>query len=171
MSNPSNLSDLYQSLILDHSRRPRNFGTLDGGGPPVREVQGRNPLCGDELTLQLRVEGDSVSEIAFVGQGCAISKASASVMTAAVKGKSVAEAELLFERFHGLLTGTVAPDSPEAAALPRSMAAFAGVARFPMRVKCASLAWHALHSALGQKDAAAGGNDASGATNDAVSTE
>ncbi|HEY0972458.1 MAG TPA: SUF system NifU family Fe-S cluster assembly protein [Gemmatimonadales bacterium] len=147
----SNLSDLYQALILDHSRRPRNFGTLDGGAP-VREVEGRNPLCGDELTLQLRVSGDSVSEIAFVGQGCAISKASASVMTAAVKGKSVAEAELLFERFHGLLTGTVAPDSAEAAALPRSMTAFAGVARFPMRVKCASLAWHALHSALAQKN-------------------
>ncbi len=156
------LSDLYQSLILDHSRRPRNFGTIEGEGP-VREVEGRNPLCGDELTLQLRVEGELVSAIAFVGQGCAISKASASVMTAAVKGKSVAEAELLFQRFHGLLTGTVKPDSPEAAALPRSMSAFAGVARFPMRVKCASLAWHALHSALAQPDADAAGH--------AVSTE
>ena len=165
----SNLSDLYQSLILDHSRRPRNFGTLDGDRP-VREVEGRNPLCGDELTLQLRVTGDNVSEIAFVGQGCAISKASASVMTAAVKGKSVAEAERLFERFHGLLMGTVKPDSPEAAELPRSMAAFAGVARFPMRVKCASLAWHALHSALAQEASAAdGAGDAGGDA--AVSTE
>src|SRR5690606_1144575 len=143
----SALSDLYQSLILDHSRRPRNYGALEGDGP-VREAQGRNPLCGDELTLQLRVADDLVSEIAFTGQGCAISKASASVMTAAVKGKPVAEAQLLFGRFHRLLTGKLAPDSPEAAALPRSMTAFAGVARFPMRVKCASLAWHALHGAL-----------------------
>ena len=151
MSAPSALSALDQSLILAHSRRPRNYGTLAGEGP-VRETQGRNPLCGDELTLQLRVADDLVSEIAFTGQGCAISKASASVMTAAVKGKPVAEAELLFERFHGLLTGKLAADSPEAAALPRSMTAFAGVARFPMRVKCASLAWHALHGALAAGD-------------------
>ena len=144
------LSELYQSLILDHSRRPRNYGPLAGAD---REAQGRNPLCGDELTLQLRLDGDAIADVGFVGQGCAISKASASVMTAAVKGKSVAEADALFERFHGLVTGTI---TPEGAALSPSLTAFAGVARFPMRVKCASLAWHALQRALHAEAPAAG---------------
>jgi nitrogen fixation NifU-like protein len=152
----SDLSDLYQSLILDHSRRPRNFGALAAAD---REAQGRNPLCGDELTLQLRVADDAIAEVGFVGHGCAISKASASVMTAAVKGKSVAEADDLFARFHGLVTGAL---TPEAAALSPSLTAFAGVARFPMRVKCASLAWHTLQRAL-HADAPTAG--------DAVSTE
>ena len=145
----SDLRELYQQVILDHNKNPRNYHEMPEAS---RKVEGYNPLCGDHYTVFVNVDGETIKDVSFTGNGCAISKASASVMTAAVKGKSVAEAERLFERFHGLLTGTVAPDSPEAAELPRSMAAFAGVARFPMRVKCASLAWHALHGALGQKD-------------------
>jgi len=135
------LDDLYQSLILDHNRRPRNLGPLEDAN---RTARGRNPLCGDECTLWLRVDGETIADVRFVGTGCAISKASASVLTTVVKGKTTAEAGELFERFHALVTG-----HPVAGAeLPRSLAAFAGVARFPMRVKCASMAWHALRSAL-----------------------
>lgn len=136
------LQDLYQSLILDHNRRPRNFGAMEGAD---REVQGRNPLCGDELTLWLRFEGETIADVRFVGSGCAISKASASVMTQAVKGKTTGEAEALFARFHDLVTGRV---TGEAAGLPPSLTAFGGVSKFPIRVKCASLAWHALRNGL-----------------------
>lgn len=139
------VDDLYQSLILDHSRRPRNFGPLADAD---REVSGRNPLCGDEVTLRLRMEGTTIADVRFEGTGCAISKASASVMTAAVKGHTETEALALFERFHDMLTGHADNGGEEAVPLPSSLAAFAGVARFPMRVKCASLAWHALRSAL-----------------------
>ncbi len=140
---PDDLTDLYQSIILDHNRAPRNFRPMEG---EARSAEGRNPLCGDQLTVWLRVEGDRIEDASFVGQGCAISKASASIMTAAVKGRSHAEAMALFERFHDLVTG----HGPSAADAPRdSIAAFAGVARFPVRVKCASLAWHAMRAALG----------------------
>jgi len=144
------LTELYQSIILDHSRRPRNFGELAGAN---RRAEGRNPLCGDQLTLWLRVADDVIDEVSFVGSGCAISKASASVMTAAVKGKTRPEAEALFERFHQLVTGKLDVDAerPSLGAL----AVFGGVSRFPMRVKCASLSWHALRSALASEDGAA----------------
>ncbi len=137
----SDLDDLYQSLILDHNRRPRNVGPLADAN---REARGRNPLCGDECTLWLRVEGGVVADVRFAGSGCAISRASASVLTTVVKGRTTAEVAVLFEGFHGLVTG----NPVDAAALPRSLAAFAGVSRFPMRVKCASMAWHALRHAL-----------------------
>ena len=139
----SQLDDLYQSLILDHNRRPRNVGPLEDAN---REQRGRNPLCGDECTLWLRVEDGVVADVRFVATGCAISKASASVLTTVVKGRTTAEAAALFERFHDLVTGRPGDD---AATLPRSLTAFGGVARFPMRVKCATMAWHALHAALG----------------------
>jgi nitrogen fixation NifU-like protein len=149
------LDDLYQSLILDHNRRPRNLGPLEEA---TRQARGRNPLCGDEVTLWLRLEGDTIADVRFVGVGCAISRASASVMTTVVKGHTVAEATVLFERFHDLVTGRLAAEAAEG--LPRSLAAFAGVSRFPMRVKCASMAWHALRQALDDGDAPAAPSDA-----------
>ena len=136
---------LYQELILEHNRKPRNFGEIEGAD---RVVEGRNPLCGDEVRLSLKFDGDRIADVKFVsppGKGCAISKASASLMTAAVKGKPTAEAERLFESFHKLVRGELSEDEQRALG---SLRAFAGVAKFPMRVKCASLAWHALHSAL-----------------------
>ena len=140
---------LYQEVILDHNRRPRNFGALEGAN---REVAQRNPLCGDEMTLWLRVDDGAIADARFIGQGCAVSKASASLMTAAVKGKTREEAEALFERMHRLLTGTLPADDRGGLG---ALAALGGVAKFPMRVKCASMAWHALHEALAQPDAAA----------------
>ena len=137
-----NLTELYQSIILDHNRAPRNFGELPGA---TGRAEGRNPLCGDELTVWLRVEDDRVAEARFVGSGCAISRASASLMTQAVKGKTRAEAEALFERVRQLVTGRLGAD--EARALG-GLAALGGVSAFPIRVKCASLSWHALHAAL-----------------------
>jgi nitrogen fixation protein NifU and related proteins len=149
----SDLAELYQSIILDHNRRPRNFGELADAN---RQAEGRNPLCGDQLTLWLRMDGDVIADVSFVGSGCAISKASASAMTAAVKGKTRAEAEALFERFHRLVTGRAA-EGDAAGERPAlgTLAAFGGVARFPIRVKCASLSWHALRSALASADGAA----------------
>jgi nitrogen fixation NifU-like protein len=141
------LSSLYQDIILDHNRRPRNYGALEGA---TRRVEGRNPLCGDELTLWVRLDGDTISDVRFVGTGCAVSRASASLMTTAVKGKTRAEAEALFDRFHGLVTGRDRPvEAAGRDATSDRMAPFAGISRFPVRVKCASLAWHALRSALG----------------------
>lgn len=134
---------LYQDLILDHNRRPKNYGELADAN---RRAEGRNPLCGDQLTLWVRVTGDVIEDVHFVGQGCAISRAAASMMTQAVKGRTVAEAEALYRSFHDLVTGTT-PDEATTKALGR-LVAFAGVAQFPARVKCASLPWHALHSAL-----------------------
>ena len=110
-----------------------------------RTIQGRNPLCGDELTLWMKVEGDAITDVSFKGQGCAISKASASLMTAAVKGKSRVEAEQLFDQFHKLVKGELSDADQKSLG---SLRAFAGVAKFPNRVKCASLAWHAMHSAI-----------------------
>ena len=133
---------LYQDLILEHNRKPRNFREMPDAS---RTIEGRNPLCGDALTLWVKLENDAIVDVSFKGQGCAISKASASLMTAAVKGKTRAEAEDLFQRFHQLVMGTL-PESEQQSL--GSLRALGGVSRFPLRVKCASLAWHALHSAL-----------------------
>jgi nitrogen fixation protein NifU and related proteins len=141
------LSALYQDLILDHNRSPRNYRSMENAN---RKVEGNNPLCGDRLTVTLRVEGDRIEDAAFQGSGCAISRASASLMTAAVKGKTRDEAEDLFDRFHRLVTGSL--DPAEAKSLGK-LAAFGGVAEFPVRIKCASLSWHALRAALDQPNA------------------
>jgi nitrogen fixation NifU-like protein len=135
------LGALYEEVILDHNRSPRNWGEVEGA---TARVQGTNPLCGDRLTLTLRLEDDVISDVRFTGEGCAISKASASMMTQAVKGKTRSEAEGLFTGFHDLVTGkTGTPDKSLG-----SLRAFAGVARFPTRVKCATMAWHALKDGL-----------------------
>lgn len=137
----SELDDLYQEVILDHYKRPRNWGRL---AAPDREVVGHNPLCGDRITIQVQLDGDVIKDLRVEGSGCAISTASASLMTEAVKGKSMAEAEKLFAGFHDLVTGK---GDPAGAALGK-LAAFGGISEYPARVKCAALAWHALHSAL-----------------------
>ena len=142
-----NLDTLYQDLILDHNRAPRNFRQMENAN---RRVEGHNPLCGDRLTVALRMEGDLIQDAAFQGSGCAISRASASLMTTAVKGKTRAEAEDLFERFRRLVTGSSEPVETQSLG---KLAAFAGVAEFPVRIKCASLSWHALRAALDQPDA------------------
>ncbi|HEX3396976.1 MAG TPA: SUF system NifU family Fe-S cluster assembly protein [Steroidobacteraceae bacterium] len=139
------LNDLYRDVILDHNRRPRNFGNLDSADA---SVEGFNPLCGDHLTLRLKLNDDTISDIRFEGQGCAISTASASLMTEAVKGKSREQALKLFERVHQLLTDDGAPPAEELGKL----AALSGVREYPARVKCASLCWHTLASALKAAD-------------------
>ncbi len=135
---------LYQELILEHNRKPRNFREMENAD---RKIEGRNPLCGDALTLWVKMDGDSIADVSFKGQGCAISKASASLMTTSVKGKTRDEAEQLFQKFHDLVLGTL-PESEQASL--GSLRALGGVSRFPLRVKCASLAWHALRAALDQ---------------------
>ena len=140
----SELSDLYQEVILDHNRRPRNFHALAGAS---HGAEGYNPLCGDRLTLYLKVDGDTIEEVSFEGAGCAISKASASMMTDALKGRSIAEADALFDRFHRMVT---TPPSEPVEDLGK-LSAFAGVREFPVRVKCASLAWHTLKAALSRE--------------------
>ena len=142
----SDLRELYQQVILDHNKNPRNFREMEDA---TSRVDGYNPLCGDHYTIFLKTEGDTIAEVSFTGSGCAISKASASVMSSTVKGKSKAEAERLFETFHRLVTGD--PSSLSAADLGR-LAAFSGVSEFPARVKCATLAWHTLRSALEGRD-------------------
>ena len=142
------LNDLYRDVILDHNRRPRNFGNLDSADA---SVEGFNPMCGDHLTLRLKLNDDTISDIRFEGQGCAISTASASLMTEAVKGKRREEALELFERVHQLLTDDAAPEPSELGKL----AALSGVREYPARVKCASLCWHTLVAALKSPDAAA----------------
>jgi nitrogen fixation NifU-like protein len=137
----SDLNDLYQEVILDHNRRPRNFHALADAN---HTAEGHNPLCGDRLTLYLKVQDGVVTDVSFEGAGCAISKASASLMTDAVKGKSVAEADALFERFHRMVT--TPPEQPVEDL--GKLSAFAGVREFPVRVKCASLAWHTLKAAI-----------------------
>lgn len=138
----SSLEALYQEIILEHNRKPRNFREMPDA---TRTVDGRNPLCGDQLTLWLKLNHDTVVDVSFKGSGCAISKASASLMTAAVKGKTRTEAEALFDKFHRLVMGKLPESEQESLG---SLRALAGVSRFPLRVKCASLAWHALRSAL-----------------------
>jgi nitrogen fixation NifU-like protein len=145
----SNLDALYQELILEHNRRPRNYRVMDGAD---RMVESHNPLCGDALTLWLKLDGERVVDASFQGSGCAISRASASLMTDAVKGKTRAEAESLFTTFHDLVTGKLNAETDAAAkAALGSLRALGGVARFPIRVKCASMAWHALRSALNSR--------------------
>lgn len=139
----SELSDLYQEVILDHHRKPRNFRELPGAN---RKAEGYNPLCGDKVTLYLELDGDHIKNIGFQGKGCAISTASASVMTETVKGKTLAEADALFQVFHDLVTGKP-PAGGKAPELGK-LAVFSGVAEFPVRVKCATLAWHTLQAAL-----------------------
>ena len=137
------LRDLYQEVILDHSKRPRNFGELAGAN---RRAEGYNPLCGDRETVFVRLDDDVLKEVGFRGAGCAISTASASMMTESVKGKTRAEAEALFERFHELITGRdgSVKGSPDLGKL----AVFSGVREFQVRVKCATLPWHTLRAAL-----------------------
>jgi len=137
----TDLRDLYQEVIIEHTRHPRNFGSLE---PRTHEASGYNPLCGDKITVQVRVDGDCVDDVRFEGDGCSISTASASLMTEAVKGRSLAEASELFDRFHRLLTKGGASDP---AALGK-LAVMSGVRDYPVRVKCATLAWHTLRSAL-----------------------
>jgi nitrogen fixation NifU-like protein len=137
----SDLSDLYQEVILDHNKRPRNFRTLPS---PSHQAEGYNPLCGDRLNLFLQLEGDRIADVAFQGSGCAISKASASLMTDAVKGRTVREALELFGRFHEMVTTPPDRDVPDLGKL----SVLAGVREFPVRVKCASLAWHTLKAAM-----------------------
>ena len=144
------LRDLYQEVILDHNKRPRNFGALEGAS---HSADGHNPLCGDQLSISLVVEGGAVQDVRFEGSGCAISTASASLMTEAVKGKSLEEAERLFNGFHDLLTGDPSQAEQASAELGK-LAVFEGVREFPVRVKCATLSWHTLKSAL-DGDAAA----------------
>lgn len=136
----ADLRDLYQEVILEHSKRPRNFRVPQGAN---RKAEGYNPLCGDHFTVYLDVDNGAIRDIGFEGEGCAISKASASMMTQILKGKTTAEAGAMFEKFHALVTGK--NGAPEELG---KLAVFAGVSEFPVRVKCASLAWHALHAAL-----------------------
>jgi nitrogen fixation NifU-like protein len=142
----SELRDLYQEVILEHSKKPRNYGSLATAN---HKVEGFNPLCGDHYTIFVDVKDGSIADISFQGAGCAISKASASMMTQSVKGKSLADAEALFTRFHDLVTGRAETGSELG-----KLAVFAGVSEFPLRVKCATLAWHAMRAALqGQEQA------------------
>jgi nitrogen fixation NifU-like protein len=139
----SDLRDLYQEVILDHSKRPRNFRELPDAN---RKAEGYNPLCGDRETVYLRLADNVLEEVSFKGTGCAISTASASMMTESLKGKTRREAETLFERFHGLITGKEPPKS-DGAELGK-LAVFSGVREYPVRVKCATLPWHTLKAAL-----------------------
>jgi nitrogen fixation NifU-like protein len=139
------LADLYQQLILDHNKSPRNLRRLE---PPARTSDGYNPLCGDRITLFVMLQDNVIQDIAFQGSGCAISTASASLMTQSLKGRTLDDARILFEKFHRLVTeGGEAPDDDEDPQLGK-LEAFGGVRRFPARVKCATLAWHTLNAAL-----------------------
>ncbi len=144
----ADLRDLYQEVILEHSKAPRNYRELKS---PDRKAEGYNPLCGDRFTVYLQMEGDSIRDIAFQGSGCAISKASASMMTQSLKGKTRSEAEELFGRFHKVVTGQNAKNGGGELG---KLAVFSGVSEFPARVKCATLAWHTLQAALeGEQEA------------------
>ena len=138
----ADLRDLYQEVILEHSKQPRNYREL---GDANHKAEGYNPLCGDHFTVYLKMDGEEIQDVSFQGSGCAISKASASMMTQSVKGKSLAEAEKIFEQFHKLVTGAERNGTQEELG---KLAVFSGVSEFPVRVKCATLAWHTLHAAL-----------------------
>ena len=138
------LRELYQDIIIEHSKRPRNFHALDHG----QKADGYNPLCGDTITVYLDMDGERVNDCAFQGHGCAISTAAASVMTETLKGKTRAEAEAIFQDYHGLVTGTGHTDPEQLGKL----AVFAGVSEFPARVKCATLCWHTVRAALEGRD-------------------
>lgn len=144
----SDLSELYQELILDHNRRPKNFGVLEA---PDRLAHGHNPLCGDRWTVALRVRDGAIADVRFTGAGCAISKASASLMTEAVRGRTIEDALRLFDRFQDILTTPIADAVADGDV--GKLSVFSGVREFPMRVKCATLAWHTLKAALLQDDA------------------
>jgi nitrogen fixation NifU-like protein len=143
----SELNDLYQEVILDHNKNPRNFREIEN---PTHHADGHNPLCGDQLKVYLNLEDGKVTDVSFVGSGCAISKASASMMTQAVKGKSKDEAEVLFDEFHKMVTGKLDIETDENSL--GKLRIFAGVLEFPARVKCASLSWHTVHAALNEED-------------------
>jgi nitrogen fixation NifU-like protein len=143
----SELSELYQQVILDHNKKPRNFRKLESAN---HSAEGYNPLCGDQLTVYLNVEGDLVTDVGFEGSGCAISKASASMMTQAVKGKSKEQAQTLFKEFHSMVTGELDAESDENSL--GNLKIFAGVREFPVRVKCATLPWHTMHAALNKQE-------------------
>jgi nitrogen fixation protein NifU and related proteins len=140
----SDIRGLYQEVILDHSKKPRNYRVLEGAN---HHAEGYNPLCGDRVTIYLKTENGRISDVSFQGSGCAISTSSASLLTETLKGKTLGEADAMFEKFHALVTGEsngkLAGDAPLG-----KLAVFSGVAEFPMRVKCATLAWHTLRSAL-----------------------
>ena len=140
------LSELYQNVILEHNRSPRNYRTMPDAN---REAQGHNPLCGDQVTVRLRVEDGRIQDVAFQGMGCAISRASASLMTAASKGRTPEDAAELFQQFHRLVTGHPEAASPETLG---KLAVFSGVSAYPIRVKCASLPWHTMKAALDSPD-------------------
>jgi len=143
----SELRELYQEVILEHSRKPRNYRVLEGAN---HKAEGFNPLCGDHFTVYLELKDGAIQDIGFQGSGCAISKASASMMTQSLKGKTTAQAEELFTRFHDLVTGHPPAKEEDLGKL----AVFAGVSEFPLRVKCATLAWHALRAAMhGEQEA------------------
>jgi nitrogen fixation NifU-like protein len=139
-STNAGLEALYQETILDHNRRPRNYRELENA---TGDAEGRNPVCGDHLHVWVRLDGDRVEEATFQGQGCAISKASASLMTAAVAGKTREEAASIFDTFHAMVTGKAPADASLG-----PLRALSGVSKFPIRVKCATLAWHAMKAAL-----------------------
>jgi nitrogen fixation protein NifU and related proteins len=138
----SDLQDLYQEVILDHHRRPHNYRAIDDG----KKAEGYNPLCGDRVTVYVRLDGDRIADVSFEGSGCAISRASASLMTDAVKGKTIEEADAIYDRFHAMITRS--PDEPIEDL--GKLTVLAGVRQFPSRIKCASLAWHTLRSAAEQ---------------------
>jgi nitrogen fixation protein NifU and related proteins len=141
----NSLRDLYQEVILDHAKKPRNFRAIDA---PSAKAEGFNPLCGDRATIFLKLDGDRLLDVAFKGAGCSISTASASIMTEAIQGKTRAEASALFDRFHKLVTGDPSKAADNADPDLGKLAVFAGVCEFPARVKCASLAWHTMKAAL-----------------------
>ena len=143
----SELNDLYQEVILEHNKNPRNFREIEDA---EKQADGNNPLCGDALRVYIKMDGDTVSDVAFKGSGCAISKASASMMTQTVKGKSREEAEVLFDEFHKMVTGEMDAETEDNHL--GKLKIFAGVLEFPARVKCASLSWHTLHAALNGED-------------------
>jgi nitrogen fixation NifU-like protein len=149
----SDLRDLYQEVILDHSKKPRNCGKLENAN---HKAEGYNPLCGDRFTLYARVDGGLIVDLRFEGSGCAISKASASMMTATLKGKTLEQAQDLFERFHRMVTRCAGCGGCEEAHVDQyalgKLSVFAGVCEFPARVKCASLAWHTLKAALEREE-------------------
>jgi nitrogen fixation protein NifU and related proteins len=145
----SELNDLYQEVILDHNKNPRNFRAIENA---TNEADGHNPLCGDALKVYLNIHNDTVTDVAFKGSGCAISKASASMMTQAVKGKTKAEAETLFNEFRAMVMGELDIETDENSL--GKLKIFAGVLEFPARVKCASLSWHTVHAALNEEEVA-----------------
>jgi nitrogen fixation NifU-like protein len=149
------IRELYQEVIIDHGRHPRNFGSLEH---PTHHAQGFNPLCGDQLYLDLFLEGDIITDVAFRGEGCAISMASASLMTETLKGKTIAQAEQIFHDFHQVVTEGKVNHAAELAKLGK-LSVLTGVCDYPARVKCATLAWHTMHNALSNQTEVASTDD------------